>query len=54
MGRNIVIIKELLTVLCVGACMKNLNVTMGDSRDREGRNRFFPFHPQNHIIPSKI
>ena len=35
-----------------GACMKNLNVTIGDSRDSEERKRFFPFHPQHHIIPS--
>ena len=32
--------------------MKNLNVTVGDSRDSEGKKRFFPFHPQNHLIPS--
>jgi len=36
----------------MGACMKNLNVTVGDSRDSEGKKRFFPFHPQNHLIPS--
>ena len=34
--------------------MRNLNVTVGDSRDSEGKKRFFPFHPQNHIIPSMV
>ena len=41
-----------LCAYCLGACMKNLNVTVGDSRDSEGKKRFFPFHPQNHLIPS--
>jgi len=36
----------------MGTCMKNLNVTVGDSRDSVGKKRFFPFHPQNHLIPS--
>jgi len=36
----------------MGACMTNLNITVGDSRDSEDKKRFFPFHPQNHLIPS--
>ena len=37
-----------------GACMRNLNVSMGDSRDEKGLKRFFPFTPQDHLIPSII
>ena len=37
-----------------GACMRNLNVSMGDSRDEKGLKRFFPFTPRDHLIPSKI
>ena len=37
----------------MGACMRKLNVTHGDSRDHQKRKRFFPFHPQDHLIPSK-
>ena len=33
---------------------ENLNVSMGDSRDEKGHKRFFPFTPQDHLIPSKI
>jgi len=36
----------------MGACMKNLNITRGDSRDSQERKRFFPFHPADHLIPS--
>ena len=35
-----------------GACMRKLNVTHGDSRDEQKRKRFFPFSPQDHLIPS--
>merc|ERR1719495_789525 len=35
----------------IGACMKNLNITRGDSRDSQERKRFFPFHPADHLIP---
>ena len=35
-----------------GSCMKNLNITRGDSRDSLERKRFFPFHPADHLIPS--
>ena len=31
--------------------MRKLNVTHGDSRDHQKRKRFFPFHPQDHLIP---
>ena len=33
--------------------MRKLNVTHGDSRDEKKRKRFFPFTPQDHLIPSK-
>ena len=36
----------------LGVCMKNLNVTYGDSRDEKKRKRFFPFNPEDHLIPS--
>jgi len=36
----------------MGSCMKNLNITRGDSRDSLERKRFFPFHPADHLIPS--
>ena len=32
--------------------MRKLNVTHGDSRDEKERKRFFPFTPQDHLIPS--
>ena len=32
--------------------MRRLNVTHGDSRDEKDRKRFFPFSPQEHLIPS--
>ena len=32
--------------------MRKLNVTHGDSRDEKKRKRFFPFSPQDHLIPS--
>lgn len=35
----------------MGGCMRACNVTVGDSRDSEGRKRFFPFEPIHHIIP---
>ena len=33
--------------------MRKLNVTHGDSRDEKERKRFFPFTPQDHLLPSK-
>lgn len=38
----------------VGKCMENVNVTAGDTRDSEGRGRFFPFMPRLHLHPELI
>jgi len=35
----------------LGACMRRLNVTHGDSRDEKKLKRFFPFEIKDHIIP---
>ena len=32
-------------------CLRNLNVTAGDSRDSRRRERFFPFMPEKHLHP---
>ena len=35
-------------------CMENLGVAAGDWRDQEGNKMFFPFLPEEHLIPGNI
>lgn len=39
-------------IICVGKCLKHVNVIAGDSRDNK-KGRFFIFSPTSHLFPSK-
>lgn len=35
----------------MGKCLANVGVRVGDTRDDQGRNRFLPMAPMDHLIP---
>lgn len=38
----------------MGLCLQHVGVEASDSRDQEGRARFFPFVPHDHVVPNDI
>ena len=38
----------------LGHCLESVDVEAGDSRDKEGNERFFPLNPKNQIMPKTI
>ena len=36
----------------MGLCLESVNVTAGDTRDKEGKGRFFPLSPELLVFPN--